>query len=308
MRALVALLAAVWLPFLVAGFGSNGRITDVAGFLQKEGRRLKSAELLQLAGDARYTPDAMKNVKDMINHMIAQHMTAQAEDTDRKGFCDKEVAETKKKLERSTTDLQKRNADRDLQSAKLDELKDSITDIHEEVSKAHTAKQKAMEIRSQEAKAYEELVKNADAAIASARMEHMKNPDYEKAAKALEDIEVEMSNKKIHAENEEQEAQFKYKKLNQELDEAVAAKTKEAENKEHEVVRDKHDLVIAEGDIKSLEEELAASKDYEAKIKSSCTVGVEPHKERARRREEEIGNLKDAYGMLNGDTIPVGLN
>jgi hypothetical protein len=306
MRALVVLLAAWKLgPFLVSGYGSNRPIKDVAGFLQKEGRRLKSAELLQLAHDARYTPDAMDKVKDMISHMIAQHMTAQAEDTDRKGFCDKEVAESKKKIERASTDLEKKSADRDMQSAKLDELKDSITDMHEEISKAHTSKQKAMEIRKKEEGAYEELKKNADESIASARMEHLKNPDYEKARDALEKIEVEMSDKKIHAENEENDAQFKYKKLMQELDEAVAAKTKLVENKEHEVVRDKHDLVIADGDIKSQQEELAASKDYEEKIKSSCTVGVEPHKERAHRREEEIGNLKEAYGMLNGDTVPV---
>merc|ERR1712025_295256 len=111
-----------------------------------------------------------------------------------------------------------------------DELKDSITDTHEDISKAHTSKQKAMEIRSKEEKEYEELVKNSDQAIASARMEHMKNPDYEKARDALEKVEIKMSDKKIHAENEEQEAQFKYKKLNEELDEAVAAKTKEVEN------------------------------------------------------------------------------
>eukprot|EP00746_Dinoflagellata_sp_MGD_P164987 gnl/MRDRNA2_/MRDRNA2_94002_c0_seq1.p1 gnl/MRDRNA2_/MRDRNA2_94002_c0~~gnl/MRDRNA2_/MRDRNA2_94002_c0_seq1.p1 ORF type:complete len:308 (+),score=116.91 gnl/MRDRNA2_/MRDRNA2_94002_c0_seq1:57-980(+) len=305
MRAPAVLIAAWALaPLCVAGYGSNAPIKDVAGFLQKEGRRLKSAELLQLAHDARYNP-AMDKVKDMISHMIAQHMTAQAEDTDRKGFCDKEVAESKKKLARLSTDLDKKKADTDMQSAKLDELKDSITDMHEEISKAHTSKQKAMDIRKQEEEAYAELVRNADAAIASARMEHTKNPDYEKAREALEKVEVEMSDKKIHAENKEQEAQFKYKKLMQELDEAVAAKTKEVENKEHQVVRDKHDLVIADGDIKSLEEELAASKDYEEKIKSSCTVGVEPHKERARRREEEISNLKEAYGMLNGETIPV---
>merc|ERR1719161_2130445 len=173
-----------------------------------------------------------------------------------------------------------------MQSARLDELKDKITDTHEEVSKAHTSKQKAMEIRKQEEEAYEELKRNADQAIASARMEHTKNPDYEKAREALEKIEIEMSDKKIHAENEEQEEQFKYKKLMQELDEATAAKVKEAENKEHEVVRDKHDLVIADGDIRSLQEELSASKEYEEKIKSTCTVGVEPHKERAHRRRK----------------------
>lgn len=300
----VFLTASAWAPFLVAGYGSKGPVKDIAGFLQNEGRRLHSAELLQLAHDARYNP-AMDKVKDMISHMIAQHMTAQAEDTDRKGFCDREVAESKKKIERISSDLEKKQADRDMQSAKLDELKDSITDIHEDVSKAQTSKQKAMEIRKQEEKAYEELKRNADQAIASARMEHKKNLDHEKASDALEKVEIEMSDKKVHAENKEQEAQFKYKKVMHELDEAVEAKTKEVENKEHEVVRDKHSLVIADGDIKSLQEELAASKDYEEKIKSSCTVGVEPHKERAHRREEEISNLKEAYGMLNGETIPV---
>merc|ERR1719160_693864 len=91
------------------------------------------------------------------------------------------------------------------------------------------------------------------------------NLDSEAHIKAVEQVEEETMQKRIHAETEEADAQFKYKKLNEKLSESVAVKTKEAENGEHQVVRMKSDLVEAEGDIKSLQEELAASQDYAEK-------------------------------------------
>merc|ERR1719160_1343839 len=92
-------------------------------------------------------------------------MTAQAEATDHKAFCDKEMSGSKKKIEKLQTDQQKNNADLDMKKAQLAELKDSIGDLHEEVSKAHKSRQKATEIRQKEADAYEAQKKDADSAV-----------------------------------------------------------------------------------------------------------------------------------------------
>lgn len=50
--------------------------------------------------------------------------------------------------------------------------------------------------------------------------------------------------------------------------------------------------------------QLDAAKQYDKEIASQCTVRTDSGKVRQQRRQEEIGSLKDAYQILNGDAIP----
>jgi len=98
--------------------------------LEADGLRLGSEELLQLGAEAKkQAPGALDNVKKMISQMIAHHQNAQAEDTDHKSFCDREVIASKSKIDKLKREMEKRNADQDLHSAKLAELKDRIADL-----------------------------------------------------------------------------------------------------------------------------------------------------------------------------------
>merc|ERR1719217_1250827 len=278
--AVVFLVVTALLPGHARLLHKKDRMQGIAGFLSAEAQRIGSVELLEVANNAQQ-PDAFGKVKDLISHMIAQHMTAQAEATDHKAFCDKEMGGSKKKIEKLQTDQQKNNADLDMKKAQLAELKDSIGDLHEEVAKAHKSRQKATEIRQQEADAYEATKKDADTAVHALSAADF---DDDKARAAAEKAEEERITRQVHAENQEQDRQFKFKKLDGEIQEAMAAKTKEVELKERKVIQMNHEIVTLEGDIRMRQEELDASNEYFEKIKTTCTVKAEPHEDRKRRR------------------------
>lgn len=298
---MMLLVSTILLPSAVA-LSVLSRSERAGRLLETDGLRLGSEELLQLGGEAKNSPGELDKVKQMISQMIAHHQNAQAEDTDHKSFCDREVIASKSKMDKLQRELQKRNADQDLHSAKLAEMKDRIADLYEEVSKAHKDQKKAADLRSKEADAYKQAKQDGEITLQElkrkARSEIRSERDA--AIKAEEDLTL----KQVRAENKEEDAQFSFKKLDGEISVAVARKTKEIEQKERKVVSMTHDLSLGDGDMKMTKDEMSAAKEYESKIKSSCTVRRDPAKERQRARKAQLGSLKEAYNILTGDDIP----
>jgi len=296
---------------LPSGFGAlkvlpQSRVEKATRFLQTAGERLESAELLELGSEVN-GPDDLDKVKQMIRHMIAKHSAALSEDTDHKAFCDKELAASKGKVDRLKTDFEKRNADRDLQSAQLAELKDSISDLHAEVAQAHKDRQKAVKLRADEAAEYEKAKASRQAKIAQTHAEARAALDTgsDEKRKAARKAEEDLLLEQVRADNQEQDKTFQFKKLDEDFEVAIAKKTKEIELKEHALVQKNHNLALSDGDFKIAKEEMAAAADYAAKIKTSCVARQDPAKERKRNREEQISSLKEAYGILSGEDIPV---
>jgi len=294
----------VTLAVFIAVLPATCALTVVSSRAERAARVLLtegSTELLQLGNEVRQ-PDALGKVKEMISHMIVRHQEAQYQDTDHKAFCDKEVAASKNKVEKLKTDLQKRNADQDLHSAQMAQLKDSIGDLHTEIVNAHKDSRKATELRSQEAATY---VKNkASWEKTLLDMKRLRRSDIGAERDLARKTEEEIVMKKVHAENAEEDAQFRFKKLDGQFAVAVAKKTKTIEFKERKVVSMTHELSLGDGDFKMAQEEMAAAKEYEVKIKSSCTNRHDPVKERKAAREHQMASLKEAYGILSGDDIP----
>jgi hypothetical protein len=289
------------LPTSSALVVAQSRADRVASLLKNTGVQIGSLELLDLGEKARQ-PDQLDKVKDMIRSMIAHHQTALAEDTDHKAFCDKEMAASKAKLKQRQDELQKRNADQDLESAKLAELKDHISELHDSIATAHKDKLKASELRDQEAAAFKAQAEEWDKTLIESR--HKLRADIKAEREAARQEQEDVAVKKVHAENKEQDAQYKYKKMDEEFAVAIARKTKEAELKQRQVVSMTHNLSMGDTDFKMAKEELAASKEYAEKVKASCVVMHDPVKQRQQQRQEQIGNLKEAYNILNGDDIP----
>lgn len=304
MHSTVILLASIaLLPAACALAVLPSRTERAARFLESEGRRQGSTELLQLGHQARTADDPIDNVKKMIGHMIATHQAAQAEDTSHKAFCDKEMESSKSKLEKLKREMEKRHADGDLHSAQLAQLKDSIADLHAGVAQAHKDRKKAADIREEEAADYKKSNAQWDQTLAE--MRRKLRSDISAERELAEKTEEELTLKKVKAENKEDDAQFKYKKLDEEMAVAIARKTKEVEQKEHKVINMEHEASMEDGDYKMAQEEMAAAKEYAEKIKTTCTVRVDPAEERAAAREHQISSLKEAYGILSGDDIPV---
>lgn len=288
---------------LASALVSLSRPERAARFLEAEGRRSGSEELLQLGAEARQAPGDLEKVKQMIGQMIIKHQSAQAEDTDHKSFCNKEVVNSKAKLQKLKRELQKRTADQDLHSAKLAELKDGIADLHDEVSKAHKSRQQAGDIRTKEAEAYKQAKQDTEQTLMVVKRKTRSEirSEREAAIKAQEELTL----KQVRADNKEEDAQFTMKRLDGELAVAIAKKTKEVEFKERKVVSMTHDLSLGDGDIKMANEELSASIEYDAKIKTSCSgARQDPVKQRKQAREHQLSSLKEAYGILTGDDIP----
>jgi hypothetical protein len=270
--------------------------------LESDAVRIGSAELLQLGQQVRQ-PDAMDKVKQLISHMLAQHQAAQAEDTDHKAFCDKEMVASQSKLDKLKREMEKRNADQDLHSAELAQLKDSISDLHSGIASAQKDKLKASELRSKEAAAYQQSTTEWDTTLQE--LKRKLRSDIPSERKAAQTMEEELTLKKVKAENKEEDAQFRYKKLDGEMAVAIARKTKEVEQKERKVVSMTHELSQGDGDFKMTQEEMDAAKEYAEKIKTSCTVRQDPAKERKVAREQQLHSLKEAYGILSGDDFSV---
>lgn len=304
MNAIVTLAVSIaLLPSASAlSVSSLSRPERAANFLQQAGQRLGSEELLQLGDEARQMPGDLDKVKQMIGQMIVRHQSAQAEDTDHKSFCNKEVLASKAKLEKLKRELQKRNADQDMNSAKLAELKDSIADLHESVSKAHKDKMKATELRSNEAEAYKRAKQEGQQTLQELKrtVRSEIRAERQAAIKAQEELTL----KQVRADNKEEDAQFSMKRIDDELSVAIARKTKEVEQKERKVISMTHDLSLGDGDLKMAQDEMSAAKEYETKIKSSCTNRQDPVKDRKHAREAQMSSLKEAYGILTGDQVP----
>lgn len=270
-----------------------------ASFLQAEGRQQGSEELLQLGDQVRQSPDAMKQVKQMISHMIAKHQAAQADDTDHKSFCDKEMIASKSKVEKLKNEIQKRNADQDMHTAKLAQLKDQISDLHSAISNAHKDRMKASQLREKEADGYKQSKSQWDQTLMELKRKFRSEIQAER--QAAEKMEEELELKKVKAENKEEDAQFRYKDLDGEFAKAIARKTKEVEQKEHKVISMTHEVSLGDGDFKMAQEEMSAAVEYAEKIKTSCVVRQDPAKERKVAREHQIASMKEAYNILNGD-------
>lgn len=274
-------------------------------FLAAEGQRLHSKELVSLAqeGDS---PGGLDKVKDLIRHMLAQKMTQQAESTDHHAFCGAEMGKSEKKVARLQQEAQKIQADLDEDSAKLAELKDNVADIHEELSSAHKGASEAMKLRSEEHQRFvdQKAQYEQDEEKLARAAAQMETTD-EKAMEAAHEAAEKAVEKRVKAEQAEQRAAFEYEESTKKLEVMKASKTKLAEDHEHTMVRMQHDLVEKQTDLRSTQEELDAAKDYAEKLKAQCVVSPDSHKERKQRREDEIGSLKEAYTILNGEGIPV---
>mmetsp|Transcript_119959 Transcript_119959/g.208338 ORF Transcript_119959/g.208338 Transcript_119959/m.208338 type:complete len:311 (-) Transcript_119959:77-1009(-) len=238
---------------------------------------------------------AKATIRSMLSNMLSEHAAA----TDRKHFCDHEMATSKLKVKKLGLSLEKAKADLDKDQAELAELKDHISELHESIASSLRASQQDAELRAKEHAAHE-AAKAAYKQTFATRTQATKD---DAAAAGAPPGEFE---KRVEAETAEVRKQMLYEREQQDLEVQRSRKTKEAQNGEHTVTKTEHKIFEASSDLRILEDELSAAKEYEAQLKRQCVVQPEPYKERRQRREQHIANLKDALDILSGDSVPTG--
>jgi hypothetical protein len=296
----------------------------VAEFLQHRATSLSSKVLslaaVQIAGNP--FAKVIQMVKDLIARLEEE---AQAEAA-HKAFCDEELHKNKKQRDLKSSEVKQLTAKIELLDAEIKTMAEQIATLVKEQEELTTAIQEATVNREKEKEENEATIKDAkealravDAALAVLKefyskqggLLQLKQPPEMAAYKGMQSstggvigmIEVISSDfARLKSETEADEAQAA-----KEYDEFMKVSKADRESKHKEefdktMLKDKKefDMDMADKDRKAAQEELDFALDYYDKLKPQCIEVHVSYEERAKRRQEEIDALNQAYKILSG--------
>merc|ERR1719333_1293052 len=119
----------------------------------------------------------------------------------------------------------------------------------------------------------------------------------------LEVIESDFSKNLAEATAAEESAQSEYDTTTQENKITKATKEQDVKYKTQEFQGLDKEIAELSADRETLQTELDAVMEYDAKIKDECIAKPETYEERKKRREAEITGLKEALSILEGEAV-----
>jgi len=321
--------------------GSKARSTSDVGdnvvtMLQTLGKKSGDVALSQLALRIRASvqmssssgADPFAKVKGMISEMIDKLVQQAAEEASHKAFCDKEMSESKAKIEDHTSTIDKFTTRKDKATATIEKLTEDIATAQSEL--AAIAKQQAEmdEIRADQKaafadakKEYEEGIEGLTMALqilrdyyaekedSSALLQQPEVSTHSKASGAatgiiglLEVSQSDFSKLLADATVEEEASEKEYEKISQENRVSTAMKDADVKYMTKEVASLEKSVSEMTSDIQAEQTELDAVLDYYEKLKPGCIAKPMTYEERKKRREAEIAGLKEALVILEGET------
>ena len=321
--------------------GSKARSSSDAGdnvveMLQTLGKKSGDVALSQLALRIRASvqmssssgADPFAKVKGMISEMIDKLVQQAAEEASHKAFCDKEMGESKAKIEDHTSTIDKFTTRKDKATATIEKLTEDIATAQSEL--AAIAKQQAEmdEIRADQKaafadakKEYEEGIEGLTMALqilrdyyaekedSSALLQQPEVSTHSKASGAatgiiglLEVSQSDFSKLLADATVEEEASAKEYEKISQENRVSTAMKDADVKYMTKEVASLEKSVSEMTSDIQAEQTELDAVLDYYEKLKPGCIAKPMTYEERKKRREAEIAGLKEALVILEGET------
>merc|ERR1719182_693262 len=270
--------------------------------------------------------DPFAKVKGMISEMIDKLVAQAAEEASHKAFCDKEMSESKEKIDDHTATIDKFSTRKDKATAAIEKLKEEIATLQDEL--ATIAKQQAAmdKMRADEKAAYAEAKKDYEDGIEGLTMALQILRDYyaagsdealiqqpevgthSKASGAatgiiglLEVSQSDFSKLLADATVEEESAERQYEKISQENRVSTAMKDADLKYKTKEVASLEKSVSEFTSDIESEQTELDAVLDYYEKLKPGCIAKPMTYEERKKRRGAEVAALKEALVILEGE-------
>jgi len=292
--------------------------------VQKLSEQLGSTALAQLANrmnaaarmGAAAGEDPFAKVKGLISEMIERLLKEAAEDAAHKGYCDKEMSETKAKKEELTDEIDALTTKIDSMSANSAKLKEEVATLSKELADLAKSQAEMDKVRDEEKTAFtankaemEEGLEGVKLALKVLRDYYAKEGKGHQAAEGagggiigmLEVVESDFSKGLAEMISVEETAAAEYEKQTKENE--IAKTTKEQDVKYKTKEAKSLDKAVAEhtSDREGLQTELDAVLDYWEKIKEQCIAKVEPYEERKKRREAEIAGLKEALAILEGE-------
>jgi len=303
----------------------------VVSMLQGLGKTNKDVALSQLAlrvkaaVEMQTGADPFAKVKGMIQEMIDKLVADAAAEASHKAFCDKEMSESKAKIEDHTSTIDKFTTRKDKATAAIEKLTEELATLADEL--ATMAKQQATmdEMRGEQKAAYAEAKKDYEDGIEGLTMALQILRDYYAEGESLiqqpatsvhsaatgeatgiigmlEVAQSDFSKMLADATVEEESAIKEYEKITQENQVTKAIKEADIKYKTGEKASLEKQVSELTSDIEGEQTELDAVLDYYEKLKPGCIAKPMTYEERKARRESEIAGLKEALGILEGET------
>mmetsp|Transcript_36501 Transcript_36501/g.68281 ORF Transcript_36501/g.68281 Transcript_36501/m.68281 type:complete len:817 (+) Transcript_36501:70-2520(+) len=118
----------------------------------------------------------------------------------------------------------------------------------------------------------------------------------------LEVIEADLSKGLVEFQQVEETAAAEYEEMTKALKVRTVSKQQDVKYKTKEAASIEKQIAELGSDLGNAKTELDAVLDYLDKLNEECAAKVEPYAERKARREAEIAGLKEALGILEGET------
>jgi chromosome segregation ATPase len=326
---------------LRASHMSKGKTTapTVVAYLQGRASNLQSKSLrmlaMQVAETEREMADPFKKVKKMIDSMITKLLEEANEESDKKGWCDKEMAVNGQTREDKTEEVNTLTAEVDKLKADIIKLSEQIADLSTAITEIDGAMVNATDIRLAEKdknKATIEDAKDAQTAVgqaiavlkdfyaksatATALVQGKQTPEEEApetfdepytgmggasggVVGLLEVIESDFNKLEAETAAAEDEAAKEYDRFMAESKKDKAVKTADMDYKKKTKTQKESDLSDTTADLKGTEKELQSALFYYEKIKPQCVDAGVSYEERVAKREAEIESLKTALKILS---------
>jgi hypothetical protein len=308
---------------------------EVVNLVRSLAREYKSAQLTQLATSITAVEregsaageDPFLKVKKLISDMIARLQKEAGEEATHKAYCDKEMGETKQKIDELKYDLEKYASKIDKSKADSVALKDEIASLQREIAKITKSQVDADGLRHEENKAYLQSKTDLEQGLEGVRMalkilrdyysgdegaflQQPEAPGSHKASEAgssviglLEVVESDMGKALASANMNEEVAATAYQKLSMENKVEKSMKEKDVKYKTKESTELDKKAMELSSDRDSASSELDAVLQYTKNIRGMCELKPETYSDRAGRREQEIAGLREALKILEGEAV-----
>eukprot|EP00929_Paragymnodinium_shiwhaense_P040944 TRINITY_DN212_c2_g1_i1.p2 TRINITY_DN212_c2_g1~~TRINITY_DN212_c2_g1_i1.p2 ORF type:complete len:711 (+),score=307.05 TRINITY_DN212_c2_g1_i1:87-2219(+) len=307
---------------------------EVVNLVRKLAREVKSPALAQLAGRISAAmregtaagEDPFAKVKALINDMIVRLQKEAGEEANHKAYCDKEMGDTKQKIDELKYDIEKVSSKIDKARSEATTLKEEVATLASEIAAITKSQAEADKYRREEHSSYVETKKDLEQGLKGVRMALQILRDYyanesflqqpampethEKSGGAgqsvigmLEVVESDIGKSLANTEMTEETAARDYERSSMENRVSKALKEKDMDYKKKAAVNNDKAVVELSSDRDSAQTELDAVLSYSANIRSQCEVKPESYSERKGRREQELAGLREALQILEGEAV-----
>merc|ERR1719321_999173 len=131
--------------------GSRDRVVSMLQDLAKSNAQPSLAQLAEAVRSTMLTEnDPFGKVKQMIQEMLEKLLKEAKEEADKKAFCDKEMKDTKMKMDEKETEVDDLTTSLDSSDAKIAKLKEGIAVLEGELGKIASEQKTATDMRNKE--------------------------------------------------------------------------------------------------------------------------------------------------------------